>query len=213
MARFTLAPYDGPITSVEISADTDLDAALKAAIRGRFDEYEVMIADGTDEEIAVWQAVGSHYYDGLVKFVEVLNEDEDLLPAICYAIENNIAYTVSEAVRWADDAMLREGDIENLAYELVDEGIFDKSQYFDYDQLAYDLQIGGDLPEEAYNEDGELVWSEREIKDYAEQLVDDIGVENITGDYVDYEAVARDLQHDYDEFDFGGTTYTVYTSR
>lgn len=215
MATFVLIPYDGdyPSVSVDIEAGDNLDSKLKSAIRGRFEEYEIEITDGTSEEIDIWSNIRDHHYSGLRKFLDIFENHEDLLPGIAFAFYNYPDQSVEDAALYAENGMVREGDLESLAEEFVDEGIVDTKNYFDYERFARDCEINGELPEEAYDEDGEQIWDSEEVLEWAESLVDDIGVENIQGDYTDYEAIARDLAHDYAEFEFAGTEYTILTSQ
>jgi hypothetical protein len=224
MAEFYINPYSNV---AGVSVDTDevynkdgLNDLLEKKIAGKFEEYSVDLVDGTSAEVNMWQNISFQSgadYSGLALFVEAMNEDEYLHPGIAFAFEYGAATDdVSDAVTYAENGSVSEGTLKDLAYAFVDEGIIDldNTYYFDYDAFAFALDANGDLPEEAYDQDtGEQLWDDQEVKDYAEQLVDDVGPSNISGDFIDYDAVARDLGFDYDQFTYGGDTYTIFTSQ
>lgn len=122
-----------------------------------------------------------------------------------------------------------DGDSENLARELVDQigglqetlGKDKIASYFDYEKYARDLELGGDIVTLEDPESGELLiaWSgdiedpddpEDEnwgrgfssVQDYAEQLLDDVGIsDNDAEMYFDWEKFGRDLEiGDYSEY-------------
>lgn len=121
------------------------------------------------------------------------------------------------------------GDSENLAKELVDQigglketlGKDKIASYFDYESYARDLELNGDMVTLTDPESGELLiaWSgdiedpddpEDEnwmrgfssVEEYAEQLLDDIGIDgNAAEMYFDWEKFGRDLEiGDYTEY-------------
>lgn len=221
MAEFYINPYGGKygvaIDTDDAYGDVDiLNDLLEEKIAGRFEEYSVDLVDGDNEEVAMWGAATTAkgaYHAALVLFVEAMDQEDYLRPGIFYALNGYGPSDINEAKEYAENGSVREGTLKDLAYEFVDEGIMDTEYYFDYDAYARDLEINGGLPEEAYDEDGEQLWDDREVKDYAEQLVDDIGRSNIRGDYIDYDKVARDLGMDHDQFNYDGNTYTIITSQ
>jgi len=225
MAEFYINPYANvagiSIDTDDVSDIEDLDALLDEEIAGKFEEYSVELLDGTSAEIDMWQSIsgqaGAHY-SGLALFVEALNADEYLHPGIAFAFDNGSVDNVDDAVTYAENGSVSEGTLKDLAYASVDEGTIDLTNtfYFDYDGFARDLEINQGLPEAAYDQDtGEQLWDDRQVKDYAEELVDDVGGPSKIsgGDYVDYDAVARDLGFDHSQFTFGGDTYTIFTSQ
>jgi len=221
MAEFYINPYGG---KYGVTIDTDdayndvdvLNDLLEEKIAGRFEEYSVDLVDGDNEEVAMWGAATTAkgaYHAALALFVEAMDQEDYLRPGIFYALNGYASSDIDEAKEYAENGSVREGTLKDLAYEFVDEGIMDTEYYFDYDAYARDLEINGVLPEEAYDEDGEQLWDDQEVKDYAEQLVDDIGRSNIGGDYIDYDKVAGDLGVSHDQFNYDGNTYTINTSQ
>lgn len=88
----------------------------------------------------------------------------------------------------------------------------------DDDQLAY-LEALSDLAIELGSRTGDLddvtgeedtLIPESEWVDYAQQLADDLGIVDAGSaiyPYVDWEAWANDLRHDYSSIEFDGITY------
>ena len=222
MAEFYINPYGG---KSGVTIDTEdaygrvdiLNELLEDEIEGRFEEYSVDLVDGDTEEVAMWEAASTAQgpdYFGLALFVEAMDQEDYLRPGIFYALNGYASSDIDEAKDYAEEGGVREGTLKDLAYDFVDEGIIDTENYFDYDAFAHALEVNGELPEEAYDEDtGEQLWDDSEVQDYAEQLVDDIGASEIGADYVDYDKVARDLGFDYDQFTYDGETYTIRTSQ
>jgi antirestriction protein len=222
MAQFYLNPYD--ISKSGLYFDTsdvergvlDLDDALEQAIKGQFEEYSVELIDAPLKEAEVWQAVTLHHgdsYPAIRVWLEVLEEDDYDLPGVYWAMSDKGFSEVDEAKTYGEDAMVREGTIRDLADEFIaDDPASWAENYFDYEALARDMAINQELPEEAYDEDGAQVWSDQEAEEYAEELVESTGVEGIGNleYYIDEDKVARDLEFDYSEFEFGGTTYTAH---
>jgi hypothetical protein len=218
MTTFYLQPYshtEGAYLDLARVYDTsDLDDAIEAAIGGRFEEYSVELIDGDREDVDLWSSITfrkGHTYSALDMFVTIRDEvDEYLIPGVAYALERT-ARNIAEATAYADGGMLREGTIKDVAYELWEDGSVKIDDYFDAESYGRDQEINQSLPSDAYDEDGELVWTDRELKKWASN-VDPSTIDNASY-YVDWDTLDRDLSHEYDEFQFGGTTYTIFTAQ
>lgn len=213
MAEFAIVPLGHGGHHVTIDTDNifdteDLDFELDRKIKGRFEEYEVQYLDGDVEEADIWHAINDPYYGGLAAFVKIMNEYEKYeLPAVFAGLDHQ-NYNVDDIGEYVQESPVRPGTLEDMAYEYVEEGLIDKSKYFDYEALARDLQINLELPEEAYDEeDGGQLWNDSEVMDYVYDLVDDIGTDGFNVDYVDYDAIKRDLEMDHEEFTFANEDF------
>ena len=82
----------------------------------------------------------------LVTIIEELDEDYDL-PKLGYLVE--MGYDLEYALQHYEDVSYYRGmSLEEVAEELVDDGLFGKIpenilMYFDFEKLAYDLRIDG----------------------------------------------------------------------
>jgi len=221
MATFYINPYDISKSGMYFDTDAigtadydDLDDLLEKKIKGKFEEYSLEFIDGDQKELAMWEAAsrkrGAHY-SALKVWLEIFETvDDHEMPGVYWAMDDMGESDLSAAKSYAEDAMVREGTVKELAGELIDESpeVYAEN-YFDYRSLATDIEINNELPEEAYDEDGEQLWDDREVLDYVERLVDEIGVENVNNYqyYVDEDKLARDLGYDYSEFLFDGVEH------
>lgn len=217
MAQFFLNPYgEGKGQYIETDGISDSEElsnlVAKAARKGRFEEFSVEFIDGTDEEADLWNAIRQDGYGGLELFVRAMNEvDEYELAGVYVAILNHGITDLDEAIQYAENGGVREGTLEDLAHEFVDEGIIDNKAYIDYDAIERDLKLEGAF-EEFEDEHGTIVIGEEEISSYIDELVDS-NPKYYFENYCDYDAIERDLGYDYEEFEFGGKTYTICTAQ
>jgi hypothetical protein len=219
MAQFYLNPYGGGagqyIETDGISDSEELsNLVAKAARKGRFEEFSVEFIDGTDEEADLWKAISTHNsdYHGLEMFLTAVNELDEYQLAGVYAALQHGYNKLEDAVEYAENGSVREGTLEDLAYEYVDEGIIDLTSYIDTDEIIFAMEANGEFPEEFYDEDGNLAVSKSELESYVDELVESDPAA-FSKNFIDYKAIERDLSYDYDEFTFGGTRYTIFTSQ
>ena len=220
MAQFFLNPYgEGKGQYIETDGISDSEElsnlVAKAARKGRFEEFSVEFIDGTDEEADLWNAIRQDGYGGLDLFVRAVNDIllTYNLAGVYFAILNHGITDLDEALHYAENGGVREGTLEDLAHEFVDEGIIDLGNYIDTDAIVYAMEVNGEFPEEFYDEDGDLIVSKRELKDYVNELVESDPASWVNESSVDYDAIERDLGYDYSEFEFGGNTYTICTAQ
>jgi len=214
-----------------------------------YEEYMIDFQDGDASEATLFKAmeVSQANVDEFFDLVDTI--DEDQLPAIQWLTDRG--YDFKEALEKAEEVMLREGDLEDAAYDYVEdvgiEGADPNGYHFNYDGFGRDIRIEGgfdpsndedqhpvqekptpaDFPDEDDLEEAEEQYEEyqeaqREYDRMSDQdlgyyVVDDVygglsevGEQTLANyfDYADFGSTA-DINGDWDEFDYEGTTYVV----
>ncbi len=183
-------------------------------------EHSIDFIDGTSEEVDLWQGSGSPA--DIEAFFDVVEEPDYVQVTIYAAQELGYASDITDAwERYQSqsglDMSVRQGTLEDLAAEFVDEGIVDTDYYFDYEKFGRDLAMSGDMtsyldPDDP--DDAEIIdfYESMSNQELGEHVVDEHGgTAHIPNRhfYLDEAKLARDLGMDYAELQFGGTTYTV----
>lgn len=182
-------------------------------------ELDKIIKAGGGEEWAIhdyevpYQGFHIDEYDNVFNINKVadlwLTDEEQFKKLVAYAQlygtgDFDDLAEKAEDPNFLDEMDYYEGTLEDLAYRFVEEGLFENTlgQYFDIEAYARDLEIEGaldnyDEPEE--DEDGEPVeHSTSDYIDFAQELLDSGSIsEDQKRQYIDYEAIARDLSMDY----------------
>ena len=234
MASFYANPYDTSYSGFYFDSAEDYE---KKAEAHPAEEFEIDFIDGSAAEAEVAEQLrvmghGINQTNLAVWFdqVEYLSEYEQAQLTI-QADRAGPQEDLESIIRDASDVDLREGTLEDLAYEYVDEGIIDPANYFDEEAFGRDIRMEGshayhlheELEDAELREDEDEIarmkaaieeaenMSDREIGEHYVEMAGDVrelGTDTIS-QYVDYDAVARDLAHDYTEEKFAGTTYVV----
>jgi hypothetical protein len=119
------------------------------------EEYEIQIIDGNDDVftfnkiIPVEQCNLEEWFEAIEEF-EGFDDDKKI--AIAYLMDI-IGKSYADALEAAEGVYIHEGTKEDYAYDFIQEtGALDSLPeslrgYFDYDGLAQDLEINGDIYE------------------------------------------------------------------
>ena len=173
------------------------------------EEYDVQFIDGTEAECDLFKAIASWISPfNAVEFLEnggTGSESDDA--AVYYAIQYGGEDDLDAAIKWAEDeGRPAQCDLRDYARELVDDlGIKSfncPEAYIDYESLGRDLMMDWDEEEQGPEPD--------DPEEYAVEWVKDLGFENVhVENYIDWDKLANDLEHDYTEFEFAGKTWTI----
>jgi antirestriction protein len=177
------------------------------------EEYEIQFIDGDASDAKMFDAMEVNQAT-IKRYFEVLDELGDYEKVgVWFLLDRRITDDVDEAIKKAEDVMLREGTAEDYVHELLDEGIIGEdamARYFDYDAFGRDIRM--DFEEDEAEETEKM--SDQEVGEwYIDQVGEDQMVEIVKRNsyYFDTEAFARDLDYNsgVEEFTFDGKQYVV----
>ena len=183
-------------------------------------EHSIDFINGSTQEQELWSEGGNDSPAEIEGYYDLLNEPDYIQEMVYAALALGIAQDFEGARGAADDAFVRQGDMQSLAEEFVEEEMVNTANYFDYERYGRDLRIGGDMTNDLDPDDPDEADSIRFYENMSDQELGEHVVDNIYGGqvndilssapwYVDIDAVARDLEHDYVEFEFGGQDFTA----
>jgi len=187
-------------------------------------EHSIDFIDGSKAEVALWEEGGNSSPAEIEAFYDWVDEPEYAQVEAYAAMGFGYADGLSDAWGKAKSqrglgVQVREGGLEDLAAEYVEEGLVDASNYFDYERFGRDVAISGDMtndldpddPDEAQIIDFYENMSDRELGEYVidEIFGGDVTQVNNLQFYVDEKKLAYELGFDYWEFTFAGKTHTA----
>jgi len=148
-------PYAYGAVGFYFNSLEDYEAKYKANYENNhIEEYEIQFIDGSDIQTKLFsisqisQCSLEAWFDDL----ENIADDDDKAIQIMYLLE--IGYKLDDAIERFDEVCLFRGSAEDYAAELYEE-CYDIPEhlfhYIDYEKIARDLEIEGNITEFSYN--------------------------------------------------------------
>ncbi len=148
MTKFYAQPYSLDHTGFYFDSIEKYEAGMKRLNKKGCEEVEIQFIDG-EEHLARLAAAATIYQGDVHHWYEDLDDLEETAAAqITFLLD--LGYEISEVMDRYEDVYLFEGLAKDYAYDLINEtteipeGL---RYYIDYDAIARDMQINGEIVE------------------------------------------------------------------
>lgn len=148
MTEFYAQPYSLDHTGFYFDSIEKFEAGMKALNKRGCEEVEIQFIDGDDHQADLAKAAGIHQGDVHFWFDQLEDLDETSVVQLTYLLE--CGYSLDDALDRYEDVCLFEGKASDYAYDLINETteIPESLRYYiDYDAIARDMQINGEIAE------------------------------------------------------------------
>ncbi|MEW8418834.1 MAG: antirestriction protein ArdA [Candidatus Thiodiazotropha endolucinida] len=153
MTQFHAQPYSIEHTGFYFDSIDAFQEGMEKLNKRGCEEVEIQFIDGDDYLADLARAINIGQGDIDRWYEELENLDETATTQICFLM-GDLGYNLSDALERFEEVCLYEGKAEDYAYDLY-EDCYDIPEhlrlYIDYEAIARDLKINGDINEIRYD--------------------------------------------------------------
>ena len=148
MTEFYAQPYSLDHTGFYFDSIEKYQSGMRALNKRGCEEVEIQFIDGDDHLARLANAANINQCNICLWFAELDDLDETSVIQLCFLLE--LGYNVDEVLDRYEDVCLFEGKASDYAYDLINETTEipeSLRSYIDYDAIARDMQINGEIAE------------------------------------------------------------------
>lgn len=148
MTEFYAQPYSIEHTGFYFDSFEKFEAGMKKLNDRGCEEVEIQFIDGEDHLVQLAEAANIHQGSVDAWFEELEDLDETEVSQIIFLLD--LGYSLSDALDRYEDVCLFNGSASDYAYDLINETTEvpeHLSYYIDYDAIARDMKINGEIVE------------------------------------------------------------------
>lgn len=148
MTEFYAQPYSLDHTGFYFDSLEKFESGMRALNKRGCEEVEIQFIDGDDHLAKLANAANINQCTIYLWFEQLDDLDETAATQLCYLLD--LGYNIDEVLDRYEDVCLYEGKASDYAYDIINETteIPESLRYYiDYDAIARDMQINGEIAE------------------------------------------------------------------
>ncbi len=148
MTEFYAQPYSIEHTGFYFNSFENFETGMEKLNRRGCEEVEIQFIDGDDHLARLANTATIHQCDIAFWFEEL--DDLDQTEATQMIVLLDIGYSLQDALERYEEVCLFDGSAADYAYDLINETCEvpeNLSYYIDYDAIARDMELGGEITE------------------------------------------------------------------
>ena len=148
MTEFYAQPYSLDHTGFYFDSIEKYQSGMRTLNKRGCEEVEIQFIDGDDHLAWLANAANINQSNICLWFAELDDLDETAVIQLCFLLDH--CYNVDEVLDRYEDVCLFEGKASDYAYDLINETTEipeSLRSYIDYDAIARDMQINGEIAE------------------------------------------------------------------